>query len=136
VKESVVGESMFKDARGRGKYNVFPDVPDGQINVSYSYPGTIRAFHRHRNQFDNWFVVKGNLEVALYYPVQEKLELISLGEGDSVLEIPPFVWHGFKVLGNEEAILLYYVTNRYNPDNPDEERAEWNAFYDWQTPKK
>lgn len=127
---------MFKDARGRGKYNVFPDVPDGQINVSYSYPGTIRAFHRHKKQYDNWFVVKGNMEVAIYNEELGDLGVFSLGEGDPVLSIAPGLWHGFKTLGNEEVILLYYVTNKYDPNNPDEERAEWNAFYNWETPKK
>ncbi len=133
---------MFKDARGRGKYGLFSDLVDGQINISYSYPGTIRAFHRHEKQWDNWLVVKGNLEVVLYteppmfYSELEKLELHYLSEGDDVLKIPPSVWHGFRVLGNEEAVLLYYVTNKYNPANPDEEREKWNAFYNWETPKK
>lgn len=124
---------MFKDARGRGFYDVFPNIPDGQINVSYSYPGTIRAFHRHNYQDDNWYVVKGNMEVALY---GDKLSVLSLGEGDPVLSIPPGVWHGFKVLGNEEVILLYYVTNKFDPKSPDEEREKWNKFYDWKTPNK
>lgn len=126
---------MFKDARGRGKYDVFPTLPEGQINVSYSYPGTIRAFHRHNKQFDRWFLVKGNIEVATYSE-KDGLKLTSLSGGDKVLVIAPGVWHGFKVLGNEEAILLYYVTNAYDPKSPDEERAEWNKFYDWVTPKK
>lgn len=127
---------MFKDARGRGVYNVFSeDMSNGQINVSYSYPGTIRAFHRHQKQWDIWYVVKGQLEIAVVTP-NGKLRLIYMGEGDNPLPIAPQYWHGFRVLGNEEAILLYYVTDKYDPDNPDEERAEWNEFYNWETPKK
>lgn len=126
---------MFKDGRGRGAYGVFPNMPKGQINVSYSYLGTIRAFHRHAKQVDCWFVVKGNLEIALYDD-DKGLSLLYLSEGDPVLLIAPGVWHGFRVLGNEEAVLLYYVTNNYDPNDPDEERAEWNEFYDWKTPKK
>lgn len=136
-------KAVFKDARGRGNYNIFPDISSGQINLSYSYPGTIRAFHRHLNQWDNWTVVKGNIEVALYYSDRylldagdTNLELYYLAEGDSPLAIPPSVWHGFRVLGQEEAILLYYVTNKYDPSNPDEERASWDAFYHWKIPKK
>lgn len=125
---------MFKDARGRGMYGLFSDIPKGQINVSYSYPGTIRAFHRHKNQWDNWYVVKGNMEVVLHDDFGNVIYYMS--EGDPVLKIPPNVWHGFKVLGNEEAVLLYYVTNNYDAENPDEERADWNEFYHWETPKK
>lgn len=132
---------MFKDARGRGKYGLFSNMMmNGQVNVSYSYPETIRAFHRHKKQYDCWYVVKGNLEVALYneQPGREgkPLTVLYLSEGDDPLIISPYIWHGFRVLGNEEAVLLYYVTMEYDPDNPDEERAEWNAFYDWETPKK
>ena len=127
---------MFKDARGRGKYGVFDLDDQGQVNVSYSYPGTIRAFHRHKKQWDNWYLVKGNIEVALFMEPWTKVQLEYLSEGDDPLKIPPGVWHGFRVLGNEEAILLYHVTNKYDPNNPDEERAQWNEFYNWETPKK
>lgn len=126
---------MFKDSRGRGKYNVFKLWGEGQINVSYSYPGTIRAFHKHLHQADNWYVVKGNMEVALYNE-NDGLRLKYLGEGDPALQIVAGDWHGFKVLGNEEVILLYYVTKTYDPNNPDEERAEWNKFYNWETERK
>jgi dTDP-4-dehydrorhamnose 3,5-epimerase len=50
-----------------------------------------------------------------------------------MLEIPPLIWHGFRVLGNESAILLYYVTNEYNPRKPDEERMAWDTFGPWET---
>lgn len=126
---------MFKDARGRGRYDVFQNIPKGQINISYSYPGTIRAFHRHAKQWDTWCLVRGHLEVATYNETQG-LSTYYLSEGDPILLIAPGTWHGFRVLGNDEAILLYYVTNNYDPDDPDEERAEWNAFYNWETPKK
>jgi dTDP-4-dehydrorhamnose 3,5-epimerase len=126
---------VFKDARGRNINDAFPSISEGQINISYSYPGTIRAFHRHKNQWDNWRVIKGNLEIATYTE-EDGLQLFYMGEGDGYLSIDPGRWHGFRVLDNKEAILLYYVTNKYDPDNPDEERAEWNAFYNWETPRK
>ena len=35
-------------------------------------------------------------------------------------------------LGNKPCGLLYYMTVRYNPEKPDEERAPFDAFgYDW-----
>jgi dTDP-4-dehydrorhamnose 3,5-epimerase len=80
-------------------------------------------------------VIKGQLEVATYSE-EDGLKLTYMAEGDDVLYIPPKVWHGFRVLGNEEAILLYYVTKKFDPENPDEERARWDTFYNWETPKK
>lgn len=129
---------MFKDDRGKGIYDIFKDIPKGQVNLSVTYPGTIRAFHRHNSQTDNWYLVSGDIEVGLQdADLNEdiKFEYLSGGE-DRVLSIPPGVWHGFKVLGTQPAILLYYVTERYNPLSPDEERIEWNAFTDWETEYK
>jgi dTDP-4-dehydrorhamnose 3,5-epimerase len=122
---------MYRDDRGWGLYDVFPMLSEGQINVSMSYPGVVRAFHLHRKQTDYWTVVQGNLEVCLVPEVGVK-ELHYLSVGDR-LAITPNIWHGFKVLGNEPATLLYYVTGEYDPKNPDEERRNWDYFYDWKT---
>lgn len=126
---------MFKDDRGKGIYDIFKSIPQGQVNLSITYPGVIRAFHMHHKQTDNWYLVSGDIEVGLQSedinePIQ--FEYLSGGE-DRVLSIPPGIWHGFKVLGNQPAILLYYVTEKFNPTATDEERVEWNAFTDWET---
>ncbi len=124
---------MFKDNRGRGLYNIFTALPKGQINLSVTYPNVVRAFHRHLKQTDYWYVVSGDIEVCLKSDFDSPFFIYMRGGEDQILKIPPTVWHGFRVLGNEPATLLYYVTESYNPDFPDEERAEWNAFTDWKT---
>jgi dTDP-4-dehydrorhamnose 3,5-epimerase len=131
---------MFKDDRGWGLYNIFPDMIQGQVNVSTTFPGIIRAFHRHHNQADNWKVISGQFKVRLAKPLGMMTPGVSMRElyldkNDDVLVIPPRVWHGFKVVGTEPGVLLYYVTNKYDPDNPDEERAPWNSFWEdgWDT---
>ena len=148
----------FKDDRNRAYNDVFPEVGVGDINISRLYPGTIKAFHRHKHQDDYWFVIKGNLRAVLAeelpptilnIPTQTSLGdmLIRtqipntkvtehyLSEGD-ILHIPRGIWHGLQVLGGEEAIMIYHITNKYNPKAPDEERAPWNAFHDWTISKK
>lgn len=62
-------------------------------------------------------------------------EVHYLGEGDR-LHIPKNVWHGLQVLGNEEAIMIYHITEKYNPRVPDEERAPWDKFYSWEISRK
>lgn len=122
-----------RDDRGWGDYDIFPRIGKGQINISTTYPGVVRAFHRHLKQYDHWYLVSGNIEVCLQADDEvESPQLIYLGPNERVM-IEPGMWHGFRVLGNEPATLLYYVTNQYDPENPDEERADWNAFYDWET---
>lgn len=130
---------MFKDARGQGHYDIFPGIEKGQINISTTYPGVVRAFHRHWYQEDNWYIVSGQFEIVLATQIafhadadEYDIEVKYLGPGESIT-IPRLVWHGFRVLGTEPGTLLYYVTKKFDPDNPDEERAPWNKFYDWQT---
>jgi dTDP-4-dehydrorhamnose 3,5-epimerase len=128
-----------RDDRGWGLHNIFPLRNDGigQINLSETYPGVIRAYHRHHNQWDYWRVIDGSIEARLYYPPDPYLngrhEKHYLSDPRDMLEIPPFVWHGFRVLGNKPAKLLYYVTRGYDPENPDEERMPWDEFGPWET---
>lgn len=63
------------------------------------------------------------------------LQIHYLGEGD-ILHIPAGYWHGLQVLGSEEAIMLYHITNKYNPNDPDEERTSWATFFDWNISRK
>ncbi len=37
----------------------------GQMSVSMSYPGVIKAFHYHKKQDDIWFFPSGNAQVVL-----------------------------------------------------------------------
>ena len=51
-----------------------------------------------------------------------------------VVAIPPFVAHGFQVLDLRDVLLCYYVTEPYNPADPDEGRIAWNderIDFDW-----
>lgn len=123
-----------RDDRGWGDHDIFPKIGGmGQINVSETYPGVVRAFHRHLKQYDYWYCLKGNMEVCLFDETAvPNAKVVYLGPNEGLM-IEPKIWHGFRVLGNEPVILLYHVTNKYDPKNPDEERAPWNAFCDWET---
>jgi dTDP-4-dehydrorhamnose 3,5-epimerase len=46
------------------------------------------------------------------------------------------VAHGYRVLGNEPAIIIYFTTGSYNRENPDEKRIPWDdpdIGFDWTT---
>lgn len=99
-----------------------------QANFSTSYPGIIRAWHRHlRGQTDYFIVLKGTLKICAYDEETRELnEIISTGQDLQILRVPGHYWHGFKVIGGETAFLLYFTTRLYNHQNPDEERRPWN----------
>lgn len=99
-----------------------------QANLSISYPQMIRAWHRHlRGQVDYFLVLKGAMKICVFDDESNELnEIISTGEVPQIVRVPGKYWHGFKVVGNEPAWLLYFVNKLYCYDNPDEERRPWN----------
>ena len=119
---------LYDDDRARRACDVFGFAPDGSVemagdvNVVWAYPGRTVAWHRHKHQTDHWFVIKGFLKVGLMDD-DRKVRWVYLGENDrKLLSIPPGVWHGYTVLGETEMVKIYYITSKYDPANPDEER--------------
>lgn len=119
---------LYDDDRARRACDVFGFTGDGtvdmagDINITWAYPDRVVAWHRHQHQTDHWFVIKGYLKVGLLDDAGA-VKWVYLGENDRrVLSIPPGVWHGYMVLGEEEAILMYYITSKYDEKHPDEER--------------
>lgn len=99
-----------------------------QSNFSTSYPRMIRAWHRHvRGQTDYFVVLKGAMKICVYDEKTRELdEIVSTGQDPQLVRVPGNYWHGFGVLGNEAASLIYFTTMLYNYQNPDEERKPWN----------
>ena len=99
-----------------------------QANLSVTYPGIIRAWHRHlRGQVDYFTALKGTIKIGVYDEKTGELdEIVSTGQNLQIVRVPGQYWHGFKAVGDELAMLLYFTTNLYDPANPDEERRPWN----------
>ena len=99
-----------------------------QVNHSFTYPDVIRAWHRHlRGQVDYFLVLKGAIKICAFDDKTSELnEVISSGSDLLVVRMPGHYWHGFKAVGNEPAMLIYFTTKLYASADPDEERREWN----------
>ena len=99
-----------------------------QANFSATYPDIIRAWHRHnRGQIDYFVVLKGAAKVCAFDEETKELdELFSTGLDLQVLRIPGHFWHGFKAVGNETLLLVYFTTKLYDYGDPDEARRLWN----------
>ena len=99
-----------------------------QANLSITYPGIVRAWHRHlRGQVDYFIVVRGAAKICIYDDETCELdEIVSTGENLQIVRVPGHYWHGFKALGHEPTWLIYFVTRLYDYQNPDEERRPWD----------
>ena len=127
---------------GQGLAAKFP-AESTQVSAALSYPGTIKAFHFHRQQTDCWVPVQGIFQVAL---VDLRKQSPAFGARNTLyvgalrpwqLLIPPGVAHGYKVVGTEAGMLVYVTDRFYNPK--DEGRIPYNdpqIKYDWETQHK
>lgn len=114
----------------------------GQASFSKSYPGVIKAFHYHERQDDLWFFPAGNAQVVIHdlrdgSPTKGETEVFYLGEDNpGLLLIPKGVAHGYRVLGLEPAVIMYFTTESYHREDPDELRIAWDdpeINFDWTT---
>lgn len=102
----------------------------GQVYMTTAFPGVIKAWHCHKVQTDNFTCVKGTMRLGIYdarknSPTFGKTEehIVSL-ENPILVQIPPEVYHGFKCISDEEAIVINTVTEPYDKNNPDEYRID------------
>jgi len=113
---------FHQDDRAIRYCDVFDAMKEGDINISVIYPGAMAAWHRHKNQDDYMFVIRGALKIGLCQDPDINPSWVYLSERDDrVLHIPAGTWHGSYNFTNEPAILVYFITQKYDPD--DEERA-------------
>ena len=112
----------------------------GQTYMTTAYPGVVKGWHYHKKQTDNFVVVKGMMKVVLYDSREEsstykEVNEFFMGEHNPMLlQIPTFVFHGFKCVSEMEAICINVPTHPYNYDQPDEFRVAPNSKeipYDW-----
>ena len=68
-------------------------------------------------------------------PTKGKIDEFFIGVRRNILvQIPPGVYHGFKCVGENEAIMINIPTEVYNHSKPDEYRLPWNdpsIPYNW-----
>lgn len=107
----------------------------GQLSMTITYPGIIKAFHKHEFQDDVWFVASGMARVALVQtdPKREHIDqehkTIFMGEDNPIiLFIPNGIWHGYQVMGNKPITLFYLTNNSYNKEHPDELRRPYDYW--------
>ena len=135
---------VIPDTRGRLMEILRADddmfIKFGQVYMTTARPGIVKAWHYHKLQHDSFTCVCGKMRLGLYDGRKDSKTFgevmdfeISL-DNPMVVQIPPGVYHGFKCISKEEAIVVNTVTEPYNHNNPDEYRVD--AFdndidYDW-----
>ncbi len=112
----------------------------GQVYVTIGYPNVVKAWHMHKKQTDCISCTKGMVKLVLYDGREEsetkgEINDFVIGERNPVLlKIPAEVWHGFKTVSDEYAIVINVPTELYDYKSPDEYRLPPSTDkipYDW-----
>ncbi|MBI4581915.1 MAG: dTDP-4-dehydrorhamnose 3,5-epimerase family protein [Planctomycetes bacterium] len=113
----------------------------GQVYVTTAYPGVVKAWHYHDHQTDHFVALAGMVKVVLYdsregSPTQGEINEFFAGVHNPILiKIPARVYHGYKCISEQEAIMINIPTQPYNHSRPDEYRVapdDPSIPYNWE----
>jgi dTDP-4-dehydrorhamnose 3,5-epimerase len=112
----------------------------GQVYLTTTYPGVVKAWHKHEKQSDNIACVAGMIKMALYdarpgSPTFKEINEFYPGVHNPLLvHVPAGIYHGWMCVSQEEALIINVPTEIYNRENPDEQRLDPHTSsipYDW-----
>jgi dTDP-4-dehydrorhamnose 3,5-epimerase len=111
----------------------------GQVYVSATYPGVVKAWHRHERQTDNFACVAGMVKLVLIdtreaSPTRNVVNEFFLGVHNPLLvQVPNGVYHGWKCISAEPSLVVNVPNEPYNREDPDEQRLSPHGTlpYDW-----
>src|SRR5207245_5824902 len=97
-----------------------------QTNRAFSRQATIRGLHYHERGQDDLFVcLQGRARiVALNRDTGETFREDIGDDNFAAVYVPGNLAHGFEAL--EDALLLYHVSEEYDPEDPDEHGISWD----------
>jgi dTDP-4-dehydrorhamnose 3,5-epimerase len=111
----------------------------GQVYVSATYPGVVKAWHYHRKQIDNFACIAGMVKLVLIdtrtgSPTEGAVNEFFIGvHNPTLVQVPNLVYHGWKCIGSEASLVVNVPDEPYRRDEPDEYRLDPHGTlaYDW-----
>lgn len=111
----------------------------GQVYVSATYPGVVKAWHYHKHQVDSFACIAGMVKLVLIdtrkgSPTEGAVNEFVIGtRNPTLVQVPNLVYHGWKCIGTEVSTVVNVPTEPYRYDDPDEYRLEPHGTlpYDW-----
>ena len=107
--------------------------PIVQVHVTTTFPGRHRAWGLHQRSTDRLFVVSGLVKFAVFdgrlkSPTCGSVNEVTVSERNpGLLIVPPNLYHGWKNIGTNEAIIINMPTMMYNYEEPDALDLPWDS---------
>ena len=111
----------------------------GQVYVSATYPGVVKAWHYHRVQVDNFACVSGMVKLVLIDTRKGSAtegivnEFFIGPQNPTLVQVPNLVYHGWKCISPEMSLVVNVPNEPYRYSDPDEFRIapHGTLAYDW-----
>ena len=111
----------------------------GQVYVSATYPGVVKAWHYHKHQVDHFACVAGMVKLVLFdtregSPTKGLVNEFFIGEQQPMLvRVPNGVYHGWKCISVTPSLVVNVPNEPYHRTEPDEHRLAPHGTldYDW-----
>jgi dTDP-4-dehydrorhamnose 3,5-epimerase len=111
----------------------------GQVYISATYPGVVKAWHYHKRQVDNFACVAGMVKLVLIdtredSPTRDAINEFFIGvQNPMLVQVPRLVHHGWKCISTELSLVVNIPSEPYDRESPDEYRLDPHGTlaYDW-----
>jgi dTDP-4-dehydrorhamnose 3,5-epimerase len=111
----------------------------GQVYLSATYSGVVKAWHYHQVQIDNFTCIAGMVKLVLIdtrpeSPTNGAINEFFIGvQNPMIVQVPNLVYHGWKCISAESSVVVNVTTEPYHYSDPDEFRLEPHDTlpYDW-----
>jgi len=115
---------MKSDARGT-LASILRSPHLGQIYVSRTKPGIVRANHFHDYKTEKFLVVEGEAAVRLRHVDSDQImEFRVTGSRFEIVDIPPGYVHTIENIGCSEMVLIFWVSEQFDPARTDTHTAD------------
>lgn len=125
------------DYRGQLMELLRSDWPEfikfGQLYITTCKPKVVKAWHYHKIQTDTFLCFMREVKVVLYDSREnsktkgEIMEFLAGKNAPKLIQIPPYVYHGFMGIAEPESIIFNVPTELYNYKGPDEYRKPYDS---------
>ena len=131
------------DERGKVMHMLRKDSPVfsefGEIYFSCTYPGAIKAWHRHKEMTLNYAPIHGSIKCVLFDDRSESKtygcidEYFLSPENYCLITVPPLIWNGWKGIDHQTSIVANCATIPHDPNEIERRPASDPSIpYDWQ----
>lgn len=105
----------------------------GQLYITTCKPNIAKAWHYHKIQTDTFLCFMRKVKVVLYDARKDSktygeiMEFIVGKDNPQLIQIPPYVYHGFMGIAETESVVFNVPTELYNYTKSDEYRVPFDS---------